>query len=115
VPVPSQDKWEGCGRKGIQCNMGDEGGGLLIRPHGVAASRMVSVSASDISPGTIKPRRRFSSGEDFLLAPPHPGSPGKGCKMVVACVHRKTCISRHSQLTTAGFYWNKVLLSACPC
>jgi len=37
-------------------------------PDGVAPSRIVSVSASDISPCTIKSRRRF------LLAPAHPGS-----------------------------------------
>ena len=50
---------------------GDEGGGSLISPDGVALSQIVGVSASDISACTIKSRRRF------LLAPAHPGSPGK--------------------------------------
>jgi len=47
--------------------MGDEGGGSLINPDGVAQSQIVGVFASDISPCTIKSRRRFSSGT---------GSPG---------------------------------------
>ena len=43
------------------------------------------MSASVIFPCTIKPRRRF------LLAPAHPGSPGKRRKMTVSvCV----CITR---------------------
>jgi len=65
-------KWEGCSRKGIRCkNEGNDGGGLLISPDGVASIRIVGVSASDIFPCTIKSRKRF------LLAPAHPGSPGK--------------------------------------
>jgi len=57
--------------------VGDEGGGSLISPDGVAPSRTVGVSASDIFPCTIK------SGRRFLLALAHPGSPEKGHKMVV--------------------------------
>jgi len=38
-------KWKGCGRKGIlHKNLGDDGGGLLISPDGVAPSHMVGVS-----------------------------------------------------------------------
>jgi len=47
-------KWEGCGRKGIRRKNGDDAGGSLISPDGVAPSRMVSVSASVIFPCTIK-------------------------------------------------------------
>jgi len=48
-----------------------ETGGLLIGPDGMAPSRIVGVSSSDISHCTIKSRR------SFLLAPAYPGSPGK--------------------------------------
>jgi len=51
--------------------MGDDGGGSLFSPDGVAHSRIVGVSA-DISPCTIKSRRTF------LLAPAHTGSARKG-------------------------------------
>ena len=51
--------------------MGDEGGGSLISPDRVVPSRIVGVSASNISPCTMKSTR------SFLLAPAHPGSPGK--------------------------------------
>jgi len=61
--------WEGCDRKCIwHNNGGNEGGGLLISRDGVAPSRIVGVSASNISTCTIKSRRRF------LLAPAHPDS-----------------------------------------
>ena len=40
--------------------MGDKEGGSLISLDGVAPSRIVGVSASDISPCTIKSRTRFS-------------------------------------------------------
>jgi len=61
--------------------MGDEGGGSLISPDGVVPSRMVSVSASDIFPCTIK------SGRRFLPAPAHTGSPGKrAVKRLCVCV-----------------------------
>jgi len=64
--------WEDCGRKGIQHeNGGDDGDGSLISPVEVEPSQIVDVSASDISPCTIKPRR------SFLLAPAHLGSPRK--------------------------------------
>jgi len=60
--------------------MGDDGGGLLISPDGVAPSRMVGASAFDIFPCTIKSRR-------FLLASAHPGSPGeKAVKQLFMCV-----------------------------
>jgi len=52
--------------------MGDDGGGLLISPDGVVPSQIANVSASDVSPCTIKSRRRF------LLALAHPGSPEIG-------------------------------------
>ena len=43
--------------------MGDERGGSLISPDGVALSRIVGVCASDISPSTIKSRiEKISSG-----------------------------------------------------
>ena len=51
--------------------MGDDGGGSLISPDGVAPIQMITVSASVIFPCTIKSRR-------FLLALDHLGSPGKG-------------------------------------
>jgi len=64
--------WEGCGRKGIRLKKwGDEDGGSLISPDGVAPSQIVGVSAPDISPCTIKSRRRF------LLAPAYLGCPGE--------------------------------------
>jgi len=44
---------------------------MLINPDGVAASQIVGVSASDISPCTMKSKR------NFLLAPAHPDSPRK--------------------------------------
>jgi len=60
--------------------MGEEGGGSQIRLDGVVPIRIVGVSASDISPCTMKSRRSISSGT---------GSPRwfqkKGRKMVV-CV-----------------------------
>ena len=43
----------------------------MISPDGMASSRMVGGSASVIFPCTIKSKRRF------LLAPAHPGNPGK--------------------------------------
>ena len=58
----------------------DEGDGSLISLDGVAPSRIVGVSASDISPCTIKSRR-------FLLAPAHQGSSGKmAIKQLCVCV-----------------------------
>ena len=47
--------------------MGDDGGGSLISPDGVAPSRMVVVSASVIFHCTIKVQKKISSGT---------GSPG---------------------------------------
>jgi len=47
--------------------MGDDGGGWLISPDGVAPSRMVGVPASVISPCTVKVQKKISSGT---------GSPG---------------------------------------
>ena len=46
---------------------------------GVAPNWIVGVSASVIFPCTIKSRR-------FLLALPHPGSPGKRAIKTVVCV-----------------------------
>jgi len=54
VPVQARIKWEGCSRKGIwHKKWGDDGGGSLISPDGVALSRLVSVSASVIFPCTV--------------------------------------------------------------
>jgi len=64
--------------------MGDEGDGSLFSPDGVAPSHIVGVSAFDVFPCTIKSRRRF------LLAPAHPGSPGK--KTVNGCVCSCVCV-----------------------
>jgi len=59
----------------------DEGDGSLISLDGVAPSRIVGVSASDISPCTVESRR------GFLLAPSHPGSPGKrAVKWLCVCL-----------------------------
>jgi len=64
--------------------------GRYISPDGVAPSRMVGVSASVIFTSTIKVQKKFS----FLLAPAHPGSPGKkavnGCGGGVATYHMQT-------------------------
>jgi len=42
--------------------MGDDGGGSLISPDGVAPSWMVGVSASVIFPCAIKVQKKISSG-----------------------------------------------------
>ena len=63
--------WEGWGRKGIQCKNRGWWRWPLISLDGILPSQIVSMSASDIFPRTIKSRRRF------LLAPAHPGSPRK--------------------------------------
>jgi len=73
--------WEACGRKASGIKMGDDGGGSLISPDGVALTQIVGVSASVIFSSTIKSRRRF------LLAPAHPGSRGKrAVKWLCGCV-----------------------------
>jgi len=60
--------------------MGDDGGGLLISPDGVAPSQIVGVSAYVIFPCTIKVQK-------ILLAPAHLGSPGKrDVKQLCVCV-----------------------------
>jgi len=46
--------WESCGRKGIQSK---NGGWLTDSPDGVMSRQIVSVSASDIFPCTLKSRR----------------------------------------------------------
>jgi len=86
----SQDrtKWEGCGRRASSVKIGDDGGGPLISPDGVAPSQMVGVSASVIFPCTTKSRR-------FLLALAHPGSP------------RKRAIKRLCMCDTASESWHK--------
>jgi len=54
--------WHDCGRKGIwRKRWGDDGGGSLISPDGVALSQ-IGVSAYVIFSCTIKSRRSFSSG-----------------------------------------------------
>jgi len=69
-------------------NGGDDGGWPLISPDGVAPSRIVGVSASDISPCTIKVQtpeelqKKLSSGTCS-----HGWSWKKGCKTeVYVCV-----------------------------
>jgi len=53
-PVPSQDKVGWFWQEGIQRKNGDEGGGSLINPDGVAPSLMFGVPASDIFSCIIK-------------------------------------------------------------
>jgi len=53
--------------------MGDDGGGSLISPYGVAPSRIVDVSSSVIFPCAIKPMQK----KMFLLVLAHQGSPGQ--------------------------------------
>ena len=67
--------------------MGDERGGLLISPDGVAPSWIVGVSASDISLCTIKSRRRF------LLALAHLGSPRLRALKTIVCMCVCLCVS----------------------
>jgi len=65
--------------------MGDDGGGLLISPDGVAPSQIVGVSAYVIFPCTIKVQK-------ILLAPAHLGSPGKrAVKQLCVCVCVTCC------------------------
>jgi len=42
--------------------MGDDGGGSLMNPDGVATSRTVGVSSSVIFPCTMKVQEKISSG-----------------------------------------------------
>ena len=80
VSVPSQDKFGGLQQEGHQ-KWGNDGGGLLISPDGLASSWIVGVSASVILHCTIKSRRRF------LLAPAHPGSAGNSVvRRLYVCV-----------------------------
>ena len=74
------------GRASAVKKWGDDGGGPLISPDGVAPKWMVSVSSSVIFPCTMKSRRRF------ILAPAYLGSPGKRavkwlCVYVCVCAH----------------------------
>jgi len=59
--------------------MEDEGGGSLVSLDGVAVIQIVGVSASNISPCTMKSRR-------FLLTPAHLGGPGKRAVKWLWCV-----------------------------
>jgi len=64
-------------------NGGDDRGGSLISPDGVAPSRTVGVSASAIFLCTIKVQKKIF----LLLAPAHLGGPGKrAVKCVCVCV-----------------------------
>jgi len=64
--------WVGCSRKGIRHkNGGNDGGGSLISPDGVALSQIAGVSAFVIFPCTTKSRRFL------LLAPADLDSLGK--------------------------------------
>jgi len=60
--------------------MGDDGGGLLISPDGVAPSQMVSLLASVIFPYTTKVQKKISFWHRLTWVVPE-----KGLKMVV-CV-----------------------------
>jgi len=63
---------------------GDDGGGSLISPGGVAPRQTVGVSASVIFPCTTKSRR------SFLVALAHSGSPRKGAiKQLCVCDGRQ--------------------------
>jgi len=86
-PVPSQDKLGELQQEGhLVKKWRDEGGGPLISPDGVACNAIVCVSISDISPCTIKSRRRF------LPAPAQPGSQSRKRAVKQLCV----CVSPHS-------------------
>jgi len=68
--------------KGIQRKNWDEGGGLLISLDGVPPTQIVGVSASDI------PLHDEVQKKHYLLAPAHPGSPGKrAVKRLSLCVY----------------------------
>ena len=56
--------------------MGDVGGGSLISPDVVMPSQIVGVSASDISPCTMKSRRRFLVAPARKKVSSGTGSPG---------------------------------------
>jgi len=72
--------------------VGDDGGGSLISPDGMAPIWMVGVSASLIFLCTIKSRR-------FLLAPAHRVVPVKGCKTAVCVLNYSTEKSKLQQPT----------------
>jgi len=63
VRVQSQDKVGGLRQEGTwPKNGGDDGGGSLISPDGVAPSRIVGVSASVYLPLHHKVQKKISSG-----------------------------------------------------
>jgi len=71
----------------------------LVNLDGVVPSWMVGVSVSVNLPCTIKSR-------SFLLAPAHPGGPGKKSrKMVCVCVCEGVCVCVSSQVTLS--IWQK--------
>ena len=87
-------KWEGSNRKDTRCRngAGDDGGGSLISPDGVASIRMVGVSASVIFPCAIKVQKKIFFWHQLTQVVPEfnvpfqhkygyirdEGSPGKG-------------------------------------
>jgi len=74
VPVPSQDKLGGCGRKGIRHkNGGDGSGGALISLDGVAVHPdcwCICLCYLHFAPENPE------DGEMYLLVLAHPGCPG---------------------------------------
>jgi len=124
MPVPSQDKLEGCSRKGIWRKKGRWGRWSLIGPDGVAPSRTVGVSASVNLPLHHKVQK-FSSGTGSLG-----WSQKKGRKTVVVsadgrmprCLHWLSCASilacwSHDLLHFACHRWCKYILvmHVCVC
>jgi len=101
VSVPSKDKLGGLWQEGhsLGIKMGDEGGALLISLDGVAPSRIVDVSASNISHCTTKSRR-------FLLASAHPGSPGKGALKRLYDGMRHGLNFKHAAMTPLLIRWS---------
>jgi len=79
--------------------MGDDGGGLLIGPDGVAPSWMVNVCLCYLP-------LHHKSPEEFLLALAHPGGPGKsGVKRLCVLFWKENLWDR----------WQFLPGGCCPC
>ena len=90
VPVPSQDRWEGCSRKGIR----HENGGMMEVGHR-QSRRIVGASASAVLPCSIKSRRWRAIMEEV----------DKGCSkfcITVGTATRTAGILIHGQVKGAG-------------
>jgi len=93
VPVPSQEKWEGCARRGIQ----RKNGGMAEIGAPISLDRVAvhpdcwCVCLCYLHFAQENPE----DGETYLLVPAHPGCPGQNpesCKMTV-CV--RVCVCSH--------------------